>query len=321
MTEGTHTTTDQNTARMRELGAEAGRMAGSWVVDGNTSADTLRALVSDDYEFDVPAPLSGEWADGPLPREVLAEVGLSEDDDAADDMLSEYEQSYSDAYIAEAQRSAKAMLPTTVRDALAAVEYDPTTSYVVSVGTVQFSSAVRPFYESRDVLVFSSARIDSRQGDDDPMHIGNFRALDSDPGWSELRCASPYSDATYFALEMDGNAPDDLMAVITGLENYPVIDDEEMSKAEMELAGEHWDYYGRHDALVALAELLDIDVCDLDDTAAGLVDAHMTGEDRYPEYVDPSWFEFHPADIAADVFAAVVAWLSAEINHGQGELF
>jgi hypothetical protein len=97
--------------RMRELGAEAGRAAGSWVIDGNTSIETLRAVLSDDFEFDVPAPLSGEWSDGPLPRDVLAEVGVTEDDDEADDLLNEYEQAYSDAYIAETQRSASAMLP------------------------------------------------------------------------------------------------------------------------------------------------------------------------------------------------------------------
>lgn len=98
--------------RMRELGAEHGTAAGSWVVDGNTSIDTLRTLLSDDYEWDnMPAPLSGEWSDGPSPRDILAEVGVTEDDDSADDLLSEYETAFSDAYIAEAQRSAGALLP------------------------------------------------------------------------------------------------------------------------------------------------------------------------------------------------------------------
>ena len=102
--------TEDPVDRMRELGAESGRAAGSWVVDGNTSTDTLAELLSDEHEWDVPSPLSGEWADGPLPRDVLAEIGLTEDDDSAEDMLTAYETAYVDAYIAEAQRSAAAML-------------------------------------------------------------------------------------------------------------------------------------------------------------------------------------------------------------------
>jgi len=95
----------------RELGSDAGRAAGSWVVDGNTSADELRLIASDEWEADPPAPLSGEWAGDPSPRDILEQCGLSEDDDSADDVLSEYEQAFSEAWTAEAQRSALAMLP------------------------------------------------------------------------------------------------------------------------------------------------------------------------------------------------------------------
>jgi hypothetical protein len=111
-----------------------------------------------------------------------------------------------------------------------------------------------------------------------------------------------------------------------------VLDESLMSEAEQELADEHWDSYGRADARVALATAVAYELgmyptdVDLDDVFGDvdvdtLLNDRVTGEDRYPEYIDPSAFEFHESDIAADVIADVRAWLTAEANHGQGELF
>jgi hypothetical protein len=98
-----------------------------------------------------------------------------------------------------------------------------------------------------------------------------------------------------------------------------------MSMAEMELAEEHWSSYGRRDTFAELANQTGIDADDLEgsDVIAGLVDAftfsggHQTDAsgdyvDLYPEYVDPSAFEFHADDVAAAVIALVSAWLAAE---------
>jgi len=85
-------------------GYDHGLAAGSWVIDGNTTTETARRIVRgyDDGDPEImdmqPAPLSGEWADSPLPRDVLSAVGLEQDDDAADDALSAYEDGYGRGY-------------------------------------------------------------------------------------------------------------------------------------------------------------------------------------------------------------------------------
>lgn len=337
------------------VGREHGKNAGSWVVDGNTTADRARAIV-DGFDAGDPAitdlqpsPLSGEWADGLTESAVINEIAerasyLRPVVDATrfgqtdrDNLLDSFESGYSEGFWDEVIRAAKAILPATVRDVLAAADYDATTSSVARVATVQYSTSMLAhrngsFVESRDVLVFSDAKIDDRQADEDPMYISNYRALDAMDGWSELRCASPYSNATYFALEMDADAPEGLIDVIRALENYPVLDEALMSEVELELGQEHWDDYGRRDARVSLvaavADALNANVVDVDlDDVFGDVDVdellndRVATNDRYPEYVDPSWFEFHTDDIAAEVIADMRAWLTAEANHGQGELF
>lgn len=95
------------------MGAEHGTAAGSWVVDGNSSAETLRAVIDavdgEGDPLDIPSPLSGEYADDPTPRTVLEALGVDEDDPRADDLLWAYEDAYYQAFRDEALRSA--MLP------------------------------------------------------------------------------------------------------------------------------------------------------------------------------------------------------------------
>lgn len=56
------------------MGREAGAAAGSWIVDGNTSAETAAAILAgyEDGDPEVldlcPAPLSGEWAGESIPE-------------------------------------------------------------------------------------------------------------------------------------------------------------------------------------------------------------------------------------------------------------
>ncbi len=98
-------------------GYEAGKAAGSWLLDGNSTEQAARALLRgiEDGDPEVmdalpSSPLSGEWADDPLPRDVLDGLGLDEDDDAAEDVLRAYEDAYSRGVEDEAVRSARAML-------------------------------------------------------------------------------------------------------------------------------------------------------------------------------------------------------------------
>jgi hypothetical protein len=66
---------------LRDAGYRAGYAAGSWALDGNSSEDEARSLLrmidEGDPAWEVPAPLSGEWADGWTAERVFAEITLS----------------------------------------------------------------------------------------------------------------------------------------------------------------------------------------------------------------------------------------------------
>lgn len=101
----------------RVAGYEHGKAAGSWVIDGNTSEDTARYILAGIEDGDpavldaLPSsPLSGEWADCLLPRDVLSSLDVDEDDDAADDILSAFEDGFSSGVEDEVVRSASAVL-------------------------------------------------------------------------------------------------------------------------------------------------------------------------------------------------------------------
>ncbi|MGO9964460.1 MAG: hypothetical protein ACLPUG_13680 [Acidimicrobiales bacterium] len=93
-------------------GYHAGHAAGTWVTDGNTSEATYRAIL-DGYESGdsgvmdyQPAPLSGEWADDPGPRDLFA--GWDRMDDwQQDEIATAYEAGYSDGFWSEVVRSCR----------------------------------------------------------------------------------------------------------------------------------------------------------------------------------------------------------------------
>ena len=100
-------------------GRDHGVAVGSWVFNGNTSEDYARRILTgyedgDPEVMDIePSPLSGEWADGPTPRDVYAYLGMSETfetDDPAGQLLTDYELGFSEGYWTEVTRSARAML-------------------------------------------------------------------------------------------------------------------------------------------------------------------------------------------------------------------
>ena len=103
---------------MRELGYEAGQRDGSWVTDGDTTAETAQAIISgyndgDPEVMDMqPPPLSGERAGGVFIPDVLEAVGLPREYDGDDlsDLLDTYAMAYSDAWWGEVLGSARALV-------------------------------------------------------------------------------------------------------------------------------------------------------------------------------------------------------------------
>jgi hypothetical protein len=89
-------------------GYDAGTATGSWVFDGNSTAETVKSVLQgfEDGDPEVmdmcPAPLSGEWA-GESMVELLG-------DDYTDDDAEAYEQGFETGFWDEVQRSGKAML-------------------------------------------------------------------------------------------------------------------------------------------------------------------------------------------------------------------
>jgi hypothetical protein len=108
---------DELLERAEEEGYERGKAAGSWLLDGNSTEDAARRLLEGIEEGDpevldeLPsAPLSGEYADNPLPRDVLDALEVDEDADHAEDVLRAYEDGFSRGVTDEALRSARVML-------------------------------------------------------------------------------------------------------------------------------------------------------------------------------------------------------------------
>lgn len=104
---------------MRRAGARAGKAAGGWIADGNTSEESLRALLKMWDEGDPaapvpPSPFSGEWAGDPSLEEVIdAETDIDVetiDPEEVSELGDAFEEEYCQAWHDEAERTVKAML-------------------------------------------------------------------------------------------------------------------------------------------------------------------------------------------------------------------
>jgi hypothetical protein len=91
--------------RAREAGEDHGRSAGTWHDSFVSDGEARLCLVMDEDGdpqwwdcWDPGSPLSGEWADDPTPRSVLAGLDTDEDDPDADEALTAYEDGYRDAF-------------------------------------------------------------------------------------------------------------------------------------------------------------------------------------------------------------------------------
>lgn len=84
-----------------EEGRRRGAACGSWLVDGNTSEEMLRAIIAGYDEGDpqifemMPSPLSGEYAGGSIAEIFGLKIGQ---DWPADEDLEEYEMGFAEGF-------------------------------------------------------------------------------------------------------------------------------------------------------------------------------------------------------------------------------
>jgi hypothetical protein len=101
--------------RAERLGRRAGQAAGTWAIDGNTRADTARALLRgiDAGDPAVLDTMPDPHDDDEFSQEgVLLDLGVHPEGDDADRVLESYRVGFDYGYWAEVERAARAMLPT-----------------------------------------------------------------------------------------------------------------------------------------------------------------------------------------------------------------
>jgi hypothetical protein len=120
-----------------ELGVKAAIAAASWVIDGNTPQDHIARMVAwlddgDPWAYDyLPAmpDLSGEWADGPTPRSLYAEIIGDERDEDNDPHPGELEDEIADAWEAGVSDTFQPECERILRDALDDTSDNPCTEH------------------------------------------------------------------------------------------------------------------------------------------------------------------------------------------------
>lgn len=180
--------------------------------------------------------------------------------------------------------------------------------------------------DGRDIIALNHTHANDTFGYDDPVTTANYRVLYD--RWSHLEGLSrgPWSNCDVIALELDSEAPSDLTDVLDGLEDYPVIDEESWSEVEQEFIRDHWDSYGRHDVMGAVADVLgDFTRADLTDYAEevierlvweGILDYGCGG--GYPSMIDGSACDFG-SDEVAKFFADNSGVVTVKTHNGSGE--
>ncbi len=98
--------------QMRSQGETDGRNGGAWIADGNTSAETLQAILDQWEEGDpnAPAPLapfSGEWADSPALADIIDYATECDVESLTPEDMDELGTAYEDAFYAAWQESAE----------------------------------------------------------------------------------------------------------------------------------------------------------------------------------------------------------------------
>lgn len=107
---------DEYATEAHALGMDAGKNAASWFVGSSADQETYEAILKglDDGDPEVlnmaPAWLSGEWADEPVPMDIVEVVGYAPstpyvaDDATVQDILDAYESGADEAFWNEVAR-------------------------------------------------------------------------------------------------------------------------------------------------------------------------------------------------------------------------
>lgn len=219
----------------------------------------------------------------------------------------------------------------TVREALVneyGKNWERLLSHTVSVAEDR-RSTFHPYPNNTEyvpVIVLDHTTARSVYGYEDPMDVSNYRVLSDRWEGIEGLTDGPYSGSTHIALDLDSEAPEDLVEVINALEDYPVLDEDEHSRVEQELIEEHWELYGESDTLDAIAKAIGQDSSlDLSDAVAdiaykltffGVLDYGAGG--GYPTMIDASACDFGTEAVAqfiADHYGTVV---TVKASNGYG---
>jgi hypothetical protein len=92
-------------------GRDAGKAAGSWIIDGSTTAEACKKILQgiadcDSEVMDMqPAPLSGEWAGESIGEIIDGYFEMSSED--AEEAANAYELGYSQGFWDEVERAAR----------------------------------------------------------------------------------------------------------------------------------------------------------------------------------------------------------------------
>ena len=104
--------------RAANLGQSYGKSAGSWVTDGKTDDATYRELLrmieDGDPAFEIPAPFSGEWADGLRLEDIYEELdAVPTPASMLDEVADAFEDGYYMGYAGEIERVCRYQLDPT----------------------------------------------------------------------------------------------------------------------------------------------------------------------------------------------------------------
>ena len=108
------------TVSYEQEGYAAGKSAGSWVTDGNTSVREYRAILAgiesgDPEVMDMePSPLSGEWAGESIPEIIEGYADMPDDGVEQDAACTEYEQGFSQGFWETVEHDCRVQVDLTV---------------------------------------------------------------------------------------------------------------------------------------------------------------------------------------------------------------
>ncbi|ARQ94645.1 hypothetical protein SEA_JOURNEY13_74 [Mycobacterium phage Journey13] len=220
----------------------------------------------------------------------------------------------------------KGVTMATVRETLIAEygeDWERQLSHIVSVDEDR-RWAGGEFPKVTEYVVFNHTMAESAFDYVDPLGVANYRVLSE--RWKGLAGLTdgPYSNSTHIALDLDSEAPEDLVGVIEALGDYLVLDEDEYSRAEQEMIDDYWSFYGESVTLDAIAKAIGQDRLDLSDAVAdiackltflGVLDYGAGG--GYPT-MDGSAYDFGTEDVARFVAEHYGTVVTVKANHGYG---